>query len=146
MTKIARDLNMHTKVTICPTVRENDGLAMSSRNVYLTPSQRHAAPLIHQSLRSMQGIWTAAHTLQRRTCTVTELRKHVVDFLSVNKVDLTWPPQYVSFAHLKSGLELDDEATVTEALVSIAVVAGKTRLLDNVILNTNSNEANAVAM
>ena len=49
--KMAADLNMNLKVVVCPTIREPDGLAMSSRNVYLTPEQRKAAPVLYKSLQ-----------------------------------------------------------------------------------------------
>jgi pantoate--beta-alanine ligase len=51
--KMVRDLNFPTRVEIVPTVRENDGLALSSRNAYLTPEQRAAAPTLHAALEAM---------------------------------------------------------------------------------------------
>ena len=66
---MARDLNIPTTVVVVPTVREADGLAMSSRNVYLDPEQRVAAPVLYCALRRAEELWSGgerdAETLRR---------------------------------------------------------------------------------
>ncbi len=55
--QMTRDLNFPVEIVVCPIVREPDGLAMSSRNVYLTPEQRHAAPVLHRALWAAQAAY-----------------------------------------------------------------------------------------
>lgn len=50
--RMVADLNMNLEVVVCPTVREEDGLAMSSRNNYLTPQERRAAPVLYRALKA----------------------------------------------------------------------------------------------
>ncbi len=57
--QMARDLAIGTQVIACPTIREPDGLALSSRNVHLTPEQRAAAPVLRQSLQAAHDRWAA---------------------------------------------------------------------------------------
>ncbi len=56
--KMAADLNMDLEVIICPTIREPDGLAMSSRNVYLNPQERQQAPVLYQALKTAHVMWS----------------------------------------------------------------------------------------
>ena len=63
--RMARDLALPTEVVACPTVREADGLALSSRNVHLTPDQRAAAPVIHRALSAARARWEAGERSAR---------------------------------------------------------------------------------
>ena len=122
--QLVRDLNLGVKVVVVPTVREPDGLAMSSRNAYLTPPQRSAAIVIYQAL-----------------CRVGELRREGVrdgERLRgearqiLEEEPLVEQIDYVSVADADTLKELD---TVTgPAMVLVAVRIGKTRLIDNIIL------------
>jgi pantoate--beta-alanine ligase len=129
--KTVRDLNMDLDVVICPTVREADGLAMSSRNVYLDASQRAAAPTVYRSLQAAEHLFKEKN--ERR---VKALKDSVLQVFAADKSgQLLYPPEYVSFADIDTGAELPEDGTVaTSALVSIAVRSKKTRLIDNVIL------------
>jgi pantoate--beta-alanine ligase len=63
VTRMARDLDIPTEIVGCPTVREEDGLALSSRNVYLTPEERKAAPALHRALRGVAAAAREGHPI-----------------------------------------------------------------------------------
>lgn len=125
---MVKDLNMGVDVVVVPTVREADGLAMSSRNVYLSEEERRAAPVLYQALRSAERLWEGGqHDGEMlRSAVRRVLEKEPL----VGKID------YVSVADLATSEEL---ATITmPAMVSVAVWLGKTRLIDNVLLGADS--------
>ncbi len=121
--RLNEDLNLGAEIVVCPTVRDPDGLALSSRNVYLSLTEREAALSLHESLRVAQqlhqnGENDSAHILQRMTSIITA---HPIAEI-----------EYISIADAENLRELD---TIDRpALVSLAVRIGKTRLIDNVIL------------
>jgi pantoate--beta-alanine ligase len=122
--RLVTDLNMGIQVVVVPTVREPDGLAMSSRNVLLTPEQRQAAPVVYRALSSAHKLW---HAGERRGGRLrTEVRGLLEAVSQISGVD------YVSVAHAST---LEEMETVAEgAMVSVAVRMGRTRLIDNVLL------------
>ena len=111
------------EIVVCPIVREPDGLAMSSRNVYLDPEQRKAATVLSRALRAAQELY---ETGERDAETLREKMKEVLAGEPLANV------QYVSCADYDTLEELD--AVTGKALLSMAVFVGKTRLIDNVIL------------
>ena len=121
--RMVDDLNMPLEVIACPTVREADGLAMSSRNVYLNREQRQAAAVLYKALTLAKEMWgkgeQEAGTIRRR---MTELIQGeplgAIDYISV-----AYPETLKEMHHIK-----------TPALVSLAVKFGKTRLIDNIVL------------
>ncbi len=118
--RMARDLALPTEVVRCPTVREPDGLAMSSRNVHLTPDQRAAAPVLHRALVTARDRWASGE----RSADV--LRATVRDVLAGEPLA---EPDYVSCA---DGLTLQELHRVDgPAILSLAVRFGPTRLIDN---------------
>ncbi len=121
---MVKDLNMPVKVVVSPTVRENDGLAYSSRNSRLNPSERRAAPVVYRSLRAAQKLWLAGETradvLKQRMRTILEAEP------LVRQVD------YVSIADAATMQELDVVSPGT--MLSTAVQIGPVRLIDNVVL------------
>ena len=121
--RMALDLALPTEVIGCPTVREPDGLAMSSRNVHLSLEERAAAPVLRRAL-------LAAHALHRRGERSGEaLRNEMQRVLAEESLAR---PDYVSVADASTLGELD---TVTgPALLSMAVRFGSTRLIDNELL------------
>jgi len=120
--RMALDLALPTEVIGCPTVREPDGLAMSSRNVHLSPEERAAAPVIHRALRAAAGRRRAGE--QSAEALRGEMRRVLAD-------EPLAEPDYVSVADASTLRELD---TVTgPALLSMAVRFGTTRLIDNEI-------------
>ena len=121
--KMVADLNMNLEVITCPTVREPDGLAMSSRNTYLNPEERQAAVVLHQSLGLAQQLWSQGEKdAERIRRAMTEL----IQKQPLANID------YVSIADNNTLEELD--VVRPPALVSLAVRIGKTRLIDNVVL------------
>jgi pantoate--beta-alanine ligase len=122
--QMARDLNFPLEVVICPTVREPDGLAMSSRNVYLTPEQRRTAPVLYRALTAARDAYTAGERDPER------LRQTMLAELHSEPLAA---PEYVSVADGESLKELDETIT-RPALLSMAVRIGKTRLIDNLPL------------
>ena len=122
--QLARDLDIGVEVVVLPTVRDPDGLALSSRNVYLSPSEREAAPVIHRSLLRAQEL------LRDSVRDANQLRGEVEEMLleepCISRID------YVSIADAETLEELSE--VNTKAMVSVAVYIGNTRLIDNVIL------------
>ncbi len=121
--KMVAELNMNLEIVVLPTVREKDGLAMSSRNIYLSPEERQAATILFKALTLAQERW------QRGERNADSLRQEMISFIKkepLAKID------YVSIAD-KETLE---ELSIIDrpALVSLAVRIGKTRLIDNLLL------------
>jgi len=118
--QMARDLAIPTEVIACPTVRDPDGLALSSRNVHLTPEQRAAAPVLRRALLAARADWEAG---ERSGDAIRE---------TIREVLATEPlaePEYVSVA---DGTTLAEQDRVDgPALLSLAVRFGSTRLIDN---------------
>jgi pantoate--beta-alanine ligase len=121
--QMTRDLNFPIEIVVCPIVREPDGLAMSSRNVYLDPEERKAATVLYRSLNAAKNVY------QNGERDAEELRR------TMREVIATEPRaqmQYVSCADYDALEELE---TVTgKTLLSMAVFLGKTRLIDNIVL------------
>ena len=121
--KIVADLNMNLGVITLPTVREPDGLAMSSRNTYLNPEERKAAVVLYRSLTLAQQLYARGER---------DAEKIRQEMLALIKKEPLATVDYVSIADAETLDELD---TISPpALVSMAVKIGKTRLIDNVEL------------
>ena len=118
--RMARDLALPTAVIACPTVRESDGLALSSRNVHLTPAERAAAPVLHQALMAARDAHAAG---ERSADALRRLMRTIIDGEPLAAID------YVSVADGTSLAEL--ERVDAPALLSLAVRFGGTRLIDN---------------
>jgi pantoate--beta-alanine ligase len=121
--RMVQDLNFMLDVVICPTVREADGLAMSSRNKNLNPEQREAATVLYEALTAAVEAFDAG---ERDADT---LRKHMSDILAAQPLA---NPEYISIAHPDTLEEL--EGDLEHALVSMAVFVGDTRLIDNMVI------------
>jgi pantoate--beta-alanine ligase len=121
--KMVADLNMDLEIVTCPTIREADGLAMSSRNSYLSPEQRKAAVVLYQSLMFARELWAQGER------NAAAMRQQVTDFI---KKEPLADIDYISVADTETLEELD--MIQISALLSMAVKFGRTRLIDNVIL------------
>ena len=121
--RMVRDLNIPVEIVGMPIVREADGVAMSSRNVNLTPEQRPAARVLSRSLRLAESLVAAG---QRDAAEVRQSMESLIGAENLASVD------YVSVADSES---LEELATIDgPCLVSIAVRFGGTRLIDNVTI------------
>jgi len=121
--RMVADLNMNLEVVIVPTVREADGLAMSSRNVYLTPEERRAAPVLYRSLSLAKSLYEKG---ERDASLIKERMTALLKAELLGKID------YVSIADLNTLEEL--QVIDRPAVVSLAFKLGKPRLIDNIIL------------
>jgi len=121
--KMVADLNMNLEIVTVPTVREPDGLAMSSRNTYLNPQQRQAATVLYQTLSLAQKLWLQGEK------DADKLRQEMIALIQKQPLaDI----DYVSIADPETLDELD--TVNSPALVALAVKIGKTRLIDNIVL------------
>jgi len=121
--KMVSDLSMNLEIVAVPTVREPDGLAMSSRNTYLTPEERKAAPVLWKALCLARGHWENGEK------DVTRLRQEMTTLIEREPFAQI---EYVSIADPDTLEELTEIAE--PALVSLAVRIGGTRLIDNTML------------
>jgi len=121
--QMTRDLNFPIEIVICPIVREPDGLAMSSRNVYLDTQERKAATVLYRSLTAAKNAYENGERQAEK------LRQIMKDVLATEPLAQV---QYVSCADYDT---LEELGTVTgKTLLSMAVFLGKTRLIDNFVL------------
>jgi pantoate--beta-alanine ligase len=121
--RMARDLDFDTRIVIAPTVREPDGLAMSSRNSYLTPEQRRQAPVLYRSLRQArrmvrEGERDAARVKLAMRRLIRRESGSRIDYVEVVDTDELRPVRRVR----------------GRVLIAVAVYLGRARLIDNIIL------------
>jgi pantoate--beta-alanine ligase len=120
--QMARDLAIPTEVVACPTVREPDGLALSSRNVHLSPAERAAAPVLRRALVAGRARWEAGER------SAVAIRDAMWEVLSAEPLAT---PAYVSVADGRTLAELEQLDDGQPVLLSLAVHFGATRLIDN---------------
>lgn len=124
--QMVKDLNFKIEVVVCPTRRESDGLAMSSRNKYLSAEQRFSANALYRALRSAEAAW---HAGERQGDALKKIMMNVLLAEPLARVD------YVSAADPDSLQEVETEIdAVRGVLLSMAVFFDKTRLIDNLLL------------
>jgi pantoate--beta-alanine ligase len=128
ITLMAKDLNLDTEIVICPILREADGLAMSSRNVYLNPENRKAATVLHAALLAAQKLAENSHldalSLQHAVRRVLDQEPRAqVDYVEIVDAETFQPVAYVS----------------RPAYVLVAAKFGQTRLLDNLLIAFNED-------
>jgi len=121
--RMVKDLNFPLEVRVCPIVREGDGLAMSSRNIYLNLTERRAAPVLYQALQAARMAFESGER------DADLLRKIVSEKIQIEPLASL---QYVSCADSETLQELT--GLIDRGLLSLAVFFGKTRLIDNIIL------------
>jgi len=121
--RMVRDLNVPVRIIAAPTVRERDGLALSSRNTYLAPEERAQAPVIRQALLAAQAAW------RRGVREGEKLRRLVWQTIS------TAPLARIDYAEVVDAAALTPvEIAERGATIAVAVFFGKTRLIDNIQL------------
>ena len=120
--RMVRDLNMNVEVIGCPIVREEDGLAKSSRNTYLSPAEREAALVLSRAVREGQRLMEEG---ERDAKTILGAMRAIIEAEPLARIDYV---EMVSW----DGIKPVDVAT-SSVLVAMAVYIGKTRLIDNFI-------------
>ena len=121
--RMVRDLNFPVEIIVSPIVRETDGLAMSSRNAYLSPQERKSAPILYRALKEVQRKFDQG---ERSAVRLVDAGKNVLAQESGVRLD------YVEIVDPDT---LDPvEKTENTALVAVAAFVGSTRLIDNVVL------------
>ena len=121
--RMVSDLNMNLDIVVCPTVRESDGLAMSSRNTYLTMDERTSAVVLYKSLCLAKDMYDRG---ERDAAVIKQAMNSLISGVAAAKID------YISIADTDTLDEVD--MIGGKALVSLAVRLGKPRLIDNIIL------------
>jgi pantoate--beta-alanine ligase len=124
--RMTLDLNFPLEIVVCPTVREADGLALSSRNIYLNEAERSAATILFKALS------IAKQAFEQGESDANLVRETMAEVLRSEPLARV---QYVSCANpvsLQELTKIDDRA-----LLSLAVYIGKTRLIDNMVLQRN---------
>jgi pantoate--beta-alanine ligase len=126
--KMVKDLNFPVDVVIGPTLREADGLAMSSRNTYLTKEERPISIVLYRSLQVLKQHYDAG---ERRVKVLVELAKAELAKEPSVRLD------YINICDLETGKDLTDVVGENGAMASGAMFIGKrpTRLIDNIILH-----------
>jgi pantoate--beta-alanine ligase len=121
--RMVQDLNLDVKIIPHPTVREVDGLAMSSRNTYLSPEERKSAIALYKALNLAEELVNQG---EKRVATLKEKLKEFIESYPYTKV------QYIEFVHPETLKEVErvDEPT----LLALAVFVGKARLIDNKVI------------
>ncbi len=125
--RMTRDLDLGVDIVVCPTVREADGLAMSSRNVYLTPEQRAQAPTLRRALLAAEDMVAAG---ERRAAAILARVEEVLAEATLGRID------YVEI--VDTDLLQGVEAVEGESLLALAVFFGATRLIDNTLLRPDA--------
>jgi pantoate--beta-alanine ligase len=125
--RMAEDLNMPLEIVVCPTVREPDGLAMSSRNRYLNPQERQEAPVIYRALQRCAELIEAG---ERDAARIVEEMHGVLRQAPDLRVE------YLSIADAESLQPCDRVGD--KVLVTIAGRLGSTRLIDNIVVDTTA--------
>ncbi|WP_026835063.1 pantoate--beta-alanine ligase [Eubacterium xylanophilum] len=121
--RMVRDLNFPLEIVGCPIIREEDGLAKSSRNTYLNPEERQAALVLHRGLAAGEELVRGG---EKSVSKVTSAIREIIENEPLAKIDYV---EIVSWDGLDEISEIDGEV-----LCAIAVYIGKTRLIDNFIV------------
>ena len=123
--RLVKDLAFDTEIVIFPIVREDSGLAISSRNLYLTPDEQNSATVIHKALRPGKAAFKEG---ERNASRISDVIRQTVESEPRARLD------YVTVADAET-LEKVDRVDDRPTLIAVAAYVGKTRLIDNTILN-----------
>lgn len=121
--KMVADLNMNLEIEVVPIVREQDGLAMSSRNSYLSPSERQAALVLSRSMNKAEDMIAAGER------NISAIKQEIIGFISQE------PLARIDYVEILSVPGLDEiEILHSQNIIALAVFIGRTRLIDNAIV------------
>jgi len=124
--RMVADLNMLLEIVVCPTVRQSDGLAVSSRNQYLTPQQRKDATLIYKSLQKCKEMIQAG---------VTETKEIIGQMCKILNQIPSAKIEYINIVDAETLENIDQVAG--KVLAAVAVKVGSTRLIDNILVDVS---------
>jgi pantoate--beta-alanine ligase len=124
--RMVRDLAMDVEVVVGPTVREEDGLALSSRNLYLSTEERKAATVLRRALERGRALYT---TGERDCSRLLGAMRSVIEAEPLARLD------YAAITDTERLEALEVVSTESPTLISMAVFIGTTRLIDNIVLN-----------
>jgi pantoate--beta-alanine ligase len=122
--QMVADLDVPIDIRVCPTVREPDGLAMSSRNRYLTPDERRRALVLYRSLQIAEQLY---ETGERSAAAIRNRMTHEIDILGGVQI------QYIAI--VADGTLTPVERIKGPTTIALAAIVGKTRLIDNILVN-----------
>ena len=123
LTKMVQDLHMNVEIVVCPIVREADGVALSSRNIYLNEEEREQAAVLNRSLQLVQeAYWKGEKSVE----VLTELIVSNINQMPLAEIDYV---NIYAYPSLKTIAKVEEKA-----IAAVAVKFGKTRLIDNIIL------------
>jgi pantoate--beta-alanine ligase len=121
--RMVRDLNLPVEIAVCPIVREPDGLAMSSRNAYLSPQERKSALILHRALSEVKSRFDQG---ERNAANLIKTGKQLI---------AQEPAVRLDYFEIVDPATLDPIGELTKsALVAVAAFVGNTRLIDNILL------------
>ncbi|UOO37502.1 pantoate--beta-alanine ligase [Oscillospiraceae bacterium CM] len=129
--KMVRDLHMPVSVLICPIVREEDGLAMSSRNIYLSPDERREAVCLNAGLQKAADYLRSGQPDAYQTDKLVSIIKNCIKAQPLANID------YVEIRDSETLTDIREIAPGKTALAAVAVRFGKTRLIDNRLLTAD---------
>ena len=121
--KMVHDLELEVEVRTCPTVRDTDGLAMSSRNTYLSESERKRAQIIYPALQQAEKNWSGG-------LAVGTIEQEFKDMLSEKEIQV----DYADIVHAESLKKVSEVNQTPPQILLIACRIGSTRLIDNILL------------
>jgi pantoate--beta-alanine ligase len=128
--RMVRDLAFDTEIVVLPTVREDSGLAISSRNLYLGPEEKESASVIHRALKQAKETFKKG---ERHAAKLAEIVRANIESEPRVRVD------YVSVVDAET-LEKVDKLDDRPTLIAVAAYVGKTRLIDNTVLNRTKKD------
>ena len=126
--RMTKDLNFDIEIVIAPIIREEDGLATSSRNKYLNPQERIEATILHHSLQMAKDLVDAG---ERNSSVIIDKMREMIDSTALSKID---------YVEIVDTHKLQRVPVIQgQVLIALAVFIGNTRLLDNVIIEINDS-------
>lgn len=129
MKRMVDDLNIPVEIVVCPIVREKDGLAMSSRNVYLSPEERKAAPVLYKALRKAEEMVGAG---ERKAPAIRKTMEDIIRSEPLANIE------YIAICDTTNLEEVEE--IKDETLIALAAKFGKARLIDNTIIRLKTED------
>jgi len=126
ITRMTADLKFDTKIVVCPIIREKDGLAMSSRNVYLTEQERKDALVLSKSLKMAKSLIGNG---ELKSSKILSQMKRKINSVSTSKLD------YINIVNSETFEIAKELRKGNKYFILIACKIGKTRLIDNTLIN-----------